>query len=80
MSIFIQKGISKKEILKQVGNIEQIAFIRELEMKSGKASGTKLFEVVNGGGLEFTVLGDKCLDIFELRYRGVPFHYLSKAD
>jgi hypothetical protein len=67
MGRLFETNLSKKEIFKRVGNIEQIARIRELEMKSGKSTGVKIYEVVNGSGLEFTVLCDKCMDIFELK-------------
>jgi hypothetical protein len=71
--------LSRQELLRKVGHLDHVARIREYEMKDGKSKGTAVYEVVNGSGLEFTVLRDKCLDIFELKYKGVPLHFTSKA-
>ena len=67
-----------QEIRKKVGDISQIAGIRPVEMTQGKAKGTSAFEVYNAAGLSFTALQDKCLDIFDLKYRGVNIGFATK--
>jgi hypothetical protein len=36
-------------------------------------------EVTTGGGLQFTVLRDRCLDVFDVRYKGVNLSFAAKA-
>lgn len=70
--------VTKKEILKKVGNMSQLAYVRSYCMNEGKAYGVKAFDVFTGGGLDFTVLEGKCLDIFNLKYKGVNLSFISK--
>ncbi|MDF2614580.1 MAG: hypothetical protein K0S71_2366 [Clostridia bacterium] len=70
--------ISKQELLKKVGNIKQIASITPYEMNEGKAKGIKAFDVSTGGGLDFTVLESKCLDLLNMKFKGVNLSFLSK--
>lgn len=71
------KEQTKAELLKKVGNLEQIAYVRSAEYVEGKAAGLRTFEVSNGE-IEFTVLKDRCLDIGTLKYKGVPLNFLAK--
>jgi len=70
--------ISKIELLKKVGNIGQLAAIRPYEMNEGRAKGIKAFNVSTGAGLDFTVLESKCLDILDMKYKGINLSFLSK--
>ncbi len=67
----------KKELMKYVGNISQVAYARNIEYKDGRANGLSAI-LVNNGKLSFTVTKDNCLDIVELSYKGSNIHYLSK--
>ena len=70
--------MNKRELLRKVGNIEQLCGVRELQCISGKASGLRLFQIHNAAGLEFSVIPDKCMDIFDFRFRGVNLAFISK--
>lgn len=70
--------LSKGEVLRRVGSLSQIASVRPCELRDGRANGTQVFEVTTGGGLEFTVLKGKCLDISNMRYKGVNLNFLTK--
>lgn len=59
--------------------MEQIAGIKEMVFADGKAKGVRGLEVTTGGGLEYTVIADRGLDIAYARYRGIPFSFLSKT-
>ncbi|MDF2614364.1 MAG: hypothetical protein K0S71_2150 [Clostridia bacterium] len=78
MAQLYNKEISKKELLKKIGNIEQVASIKPFEMSEGRAKGIKAFDVSNGGGLDFTVLESKCLDLLNMKYKGINLSFLSK--
>lgn len=70
--------LSKRELLKRVGILSQVAGVREVELRSGRAKGTKALEAYNPAGLRFTVLPDKCMDLAEMSYRGINLGFLSK--
>jgi len=72
-------SINKREILKYVGCTSQLFGVKDYRMIGGKADGVRAVDVKNGTGLEFTVLPDRCLDIYCLSYKGVNLSYLSKT-
>lgn len=69
--------MKKQELLKRVGSMQQLAYIRPVEYTQGRAKGLQAFEVKNGP-LTYRVLADKCLDVGEFTYKGVNFNFLSK--
>ena len=50
-----------------------------MEFGEGKAKGVAALEVRTGSGLEFTLLPDKCLDIYALRYKGITLSQQAKT-
>ena len=69
-------GITDKNtVMRKVGCMAQLAYIRPFTYTSGKARGVKAFDVSNGTGLDFTVLESKCLDIINMRYKGINLNY-----
>ena len=66
------------EILKKVGNIQQTAAVRKIEFQEGRARGMQGYDIKNGP-LRFQVMGDKCLDISELSYKGINLSFLAKS-
>lgn len=77
--IFNGKEYDRESIKQRVGCMEQIAGIRKLVFTDGKAKGVRGLEVTTGGGLEYTVITDRGLDIAYAKYRGIPFSFLSKT-
>lgn len=73
------KKFNKRELLKYVGDYNQLFGIKEYTLTGGKSKGVKAFDVRNGSGLEFTVLADKCLDIAGLSFKGTNCSYISKT-
>ncbi|NCC42253.1 MAG: DUF4432 family protein [Clostridia bacterium] len=69
--------MNKQDLHRHVGSLQQVAKIRPLQFSEGRAEQLKAFEVKNGP-LQFTVLGDKCLDITDVSYRGINISFLSK--
>lgn len=70
--------MTRRETLKLIGNMDQVAGITEKTFARGKAKGIASYEVKTGSGLEYTLLPDKCLDIYELRYKGCNISFLAK--
>ncbi len=69
--------MKKEELLRRVGSMQQLAYVRPITYSEGRASGLKAYEVKNGP-LHYKVLADKCLDVEEFTYKGVGFNFLSK--
>lgn len=65
-------------LLKKLGNIDQIAGIRESVLLRGRGEGTKTAEVYNASGLRFSVIPDRCMDISDLSYKGINISFRSK--
>lgn len=72
------KTLDRAELLRRVGNMAQVAGIREYVHSSGRADGVRAVEV-NTGDLRFEALPGRCLDIASASFRGVPLAYHSKS-
>jgi hypothetical protein len=70
---------SKQDVRKRVGDMEQIAGVRKMQFAEGKAKNLSCYEFNTGGGLEYTILADRGLDIALARYKGYAFSYCSKT-
>lgn len=70
--------MNKIELLKRTGVVEQYAGITPFCYTDGKASGVNAYRVKTGSGLEFTVLRDRALDLFEATYKGVNLAFMSR--
>ncbi|NJD03019.1 MAG: DUF4432 family protein [Ruminiclostridium sp.] len=70
---------TKRELMKRVGDISQLAGARLCTLESGKAKGVTAVDVKTGGGLNFTVLPDRGMDIAWAEYKGISFGYISKT-
>lgn len=62
---------------KYIGNHRQLFEARQYTMTDGKANGTRAVDVWNGAGLHFTVLADRCLDLYTVRYKNRNMCFLT---
>lgn len=69
----------KKELLRSIGNMEQLARIRRSALSEGQGKGLDIAQFRNAAGLEFTVVPGRCMDIYDLSYRGINLSFMSKA-
>lgn len=69
--------MDKINLLKKIGSMQQLAYVRQIEYLNGRSAGLKVYDVKNGE-LSFQSMIDKCLDINQLSYKGVNFNFLSK--
>ena len=65
-------------LLKQLGNIDQLAGVRLERVESGNGAGGRLIHVWNAAGLSFTVQPDKCLDLYDCSFCGANIAFHSK--
>ena len=65
-------------MLKYSSNISQLVGAKRMIIGDGLAGGMRIVEVNTGSGLQFTALEDKCLDIYDLSYKGINLAYKCK--
>ncbi len=65
-------------LLKHLGNIEQIAGIRELCLSGGRGNGIRLAECYNAAGLRFSIMPDRGMDLYDLSYKGINLSFQTK--
>src|SRR5438105_15441873 len=64
--------LTKRELLRRVGNLDQVAGTRRLRFEEGPEDGVGAVEVRTGGGLRYTVLPSRALDISAAECEGLP--------
>ena len=79
MAYLYGKKVTKKELMKRIGDISQIAGAKLYELKSGRAKGVTAIDVKTGSGFSFTVLPDRAMDIAWAEYKGIPLSFISKT-
>ena len=62
---------------KYVGNLSQLFDVRDSRLIGGRADGVRATTVKTGGGLEFTVVADRCMDIADLSFNGINCSFLN---
>lgn len=72
-------NFDNRQLFSYVGDLSQVAGLKEYTLTSGKAKGVRALDVKTGSGLEFTVLADRCLDISGLSFKGTNCSYMSKT-
>lgn len=70
--------MTKSELLKHIGSVEQIGGVRDFTFNDGKAKGVRAIEV-NTGKIRFTILPDRCMDIAQADIGGTPVSWISKT-
>ena len=70
---------SRQDLMQRIGDISQVAGARRCVLSDGKAQGVEAVDLRTGGGLAFTVLPGRGMDIAWTEYRGTPVAYMSKT-
>jgi len=61
-----------------IGHPAQLATLRRVTLREGKAKGTDIIEAVTPAGLALDLLPDSGLDIGQCRFRGINMSWMSK--
>ena len=69
--------MDKSEALKYIGNLSQLGDCRHYTLTEGWARGMRAADIRTGGGLQFTVLPDRGMDISLASYKGINLVYLT---
>lgn len=67
----------EQDILEYVGDIDQLITLREGTLRGGFQEGVRAAEISNGGNLSATLLPDRCIDIYQIRYKGKNLNYIA---
>lgn len=70
---------TRDDLMRYVGDQTQAFGIRRAVLDDGPGRGMRVLDVDTGGGLEFTVLPDRGMDIAWCRYKGLPMGFVSKT-
>ena len=66
-----------QEKLSYIGDLDQLISLKEAVLTGGFSDGVRMMEVHNGGNLSATVLPDRCMDLYQVRYKGKNLNYLA---
>ncbi len=64
------KKIEPEALRRRIGNMDQVAGIRMVQLDDGNERPTRAAILRTGGGLEVTVLPDRCMDIASAYFQG----------
>lgn len=71
--------LEKEALRRHMGSMSQLAGLKKYRLDEGRAMGVEAVDVRTGGGLEYTVLPGRGMDIAWTSYRGVPVSYMSNT-
>jgi len=77
VATYLGRNWTKQELLSIIGDPAQIAGATPFVLADGKSEGVKGIRVDTGGGLAFTVLPGRGMDIAEASFRGRALGFLS---
>lgn len=60
-----------------IGNPDQLIYVKTMRMEEGLARPVLETDVQCRSGITFTVLADRCMDIYSLRYKGINISYMN---
>lgn len=66
-----------KKHLEHIGDLDQLMSLREGVLTGGFQEGVRVMEVHNGGNLSATVLPGRCMDLYQVRYKGKNMSYIA---
>lgn len=62
-----------------IGADDQLFQVKEYTFSSGRSRGVRAIDISNGAGMEVTILPDRCMDVYQIKYRGIGLNYLTKT-
>jgi len=70
---------TRDQLMRRIGAVSQVGGVRLSEGRDGRAKGVSIVDFNLGNGFEFSVVPDRCLDVFDCRYQGIPIAWHSVA-
>jgi len=79
MANLFGKTYTRGELLRRVGNLDQIGGVRRVVLDDGNSKGVTALQFSTGTGFDFTVLADRGMDISAASYCGRSLCWRSSA-
>ncbi len=73
------RAFDRKEFMKYVGDISEIAGAKKFEILEGNGKGVEVIQVKTGTGLQFTIVPGRGMDIASSSYKDIPISFMSKT-
>lgn len=70
---------SRAELQRHVMDFRHVADIRPVELSDGSERGGRCLHARNAAGLEFTILADRGMGLYDMQFRGVPLAFISSV-
>ncbi len=67
--------MNRSELLKYIGNLSQTGYCRHYTLSEGWGRGLRAIDINTGGGLQYTLLPDRGLDISLANFKGINLVY-----
>lgn len=69
---------TRADLERRIGRLDQIAGITPVELVEGRSRGVRALNVTTAGGLAFTAIADRSLDVAAVSYKGMALSWLSR--
>jgi len=66
-----------QEKLEYVGDLDQLMSLKESTLAGGFQNGVQVMEITNGGNLAATILPGRCMDLYQVHYKGKNMNYVA---
>ena len=77
MSTLWTGTMSRAELMRRVGRLEQVGGVRLVELGDGDGRGVRVLEFRTGAGFTFDVLIDRTFDVWRCELNGIPLAWTS---
>jgi hypothetical protein len=77
MAVLFGQRYTRQQILDHVGDLQQVAGIRLMELCEGLEKAVRIAEIRTGSGLRFQISLDRGMDISMADYKGIPLAFRS---
>ena len=71
MAYIYEKEYTRAELLSRVGDMSQIASMVPVELSNGSERGVRCLLCKTGSGLEYSIVLDRGMDIYNARFNSV---------
>lgn len=66
-----------QKLREYLGDTAQVFDVKQYRLMGGKAEGVRAIDIHNGAGMELTILPDRGMDFYRLRYKGTTLNFLT---
>lgn len=73
------KELTRAELMRRVGDLNQVFGIKPMTYAGGKADMLRCYEMDNGGGLRIVASESKALDLLQVSWKGINLGFETKA-